>query len=530
MRRLLCSALLSAACSSSPLRNDAQPGAGGDANGGDASAGEGGSATGGSGQLGNQDAIALEPGEVAELGVDADGTAAATLSAPNGDEQFVVIVSSTRADVTDDFSYSVDLNGAVTGGSGHTLTDCSLPAGLGSRMPLVVDPLPTGAAPERGSKRSISIAKKTGFETVEIEAVSVGEHAVVWADSTNGTELESAFVSELLDTFENMIMPRERTIFGTEPDSDGDGRVNLIFSPVTNDSAVAFFTGCDLDPGTRCKPNNHGEYIYVTPPADLGPPYNTVKALAEVLAHEFSHMLHYNRKVYLNGNGPWTDSAYMAEGVGGFAEDVTGYQAGNFFVMYDGLASLDEFSLANVLLDGAEYDMSRDGLLRGGAYLFVRYLYDRGGGDHLNGVEVVNDGGPGLLRALIDPVDSIATVLPELAGHSTADIMADFYTALAMSNRDSIGGVAPKNPCFAYLPTQPDAQTGNARGANVFGEFRGTRAPGPHTSAASAADGRLRGGGVEYLTLSAKPGSETTAFTVRVDAEAAPRIRVGRWQ
>jgi hypothetical protein len=114
------------------------------------------------------------------------------------------------------------------------------------------------------------------------------------------------------------------------------------------------------------------------------------------------------------------------------------------------------------------------------------------------------------------------------AGH--ADLGLDFFTTLALSNREELGAAAPANPCFAFLPTTRDPVTGNQRGTNVFAEFHGTRMNGPRVGDATSPDGRLRAGGVEYLRLAAKPQGSDVELALSVDPKAAARLRVGRWK
>jgi hypothetical protein len=475
--------------------------------------------------------LRLQPGEVAQLAVGGDGTAGERLATPTGAEQFVLILASTRFDLAeDDLVYSVALDGEAHAGPTTLVTDCSLSSAPWGTPP-PVDPPPDGTPPLQGSTRSIDMPTPSGVVTIEAQALAVGAHAVVWVDTTDPTTLDAAFVAQFLDDFENVIMPRERTVFGTEPDFDGDGCIDLVFSPLTYQTAVAFFTGCDLlDTLAGCPTSNHGEFLYLTPPDAIDPPYNTPKAIKEILAHETSHLLHFTRKVLDNGLGFWPDSGYMIEGVGGFAQDVSGYQAGNLYVTMAGLDGIEQFSLADTLVDERPYDLGRDGVLRGGSYLFVRFLYDRAGGDAVDGADVQSRGGPALLRALIDEPRSMAEALPDVTAAGTADIAADFYTALAMSNRDVVGSAAPTNPCFAYRPTVSDPVTTDQRGANLFASFHGMRMDGPFVGDAAAPDGGIRLGGVELLQLDARPGEPDIALSVQVDPAAAPRVRVGRWK
>jgi hypothetical protein len=478
--------------------------------------------------------LTLEAGEAAEIPV-TDGVAKLRLATPAGTEKYVVVLGSTKLDKTiGTATYSIGLDPIDTtdpaaGTAATKLTGCALDGAAWQTMP-AADPAPTGTAPAVGTKKQLVV----GTETIDAEVFAVSDTAVVWADVTTGhpANLDKAFVDDFLKDWEAVILPRERSIFGTESDIDHDGHIGLVFSPLTYQSnkAVAFFAFCDLSALTSCAPGNAGEYLYLTPPAAIDPPYNTPAAIKEVLAHETGHMLHFNRKVLRNHLTVDADSMYMAEGIGALAQDVIGYQAGNLYVTQAGLQQLESFSLANVIKDGAQYDSTRDGALRGGAYLFTRWLYDRAGGDLANADgSIANKGGPAFFRALFDSKDSTAASIASVGKADLADASMDFFTTLAMSNRDEKGGAAPKNACFAYRKTVTDPVTGKQRGADLWGTFHGQPMGGPKLQAATKPTGTVRLGGVELLTLDASATGEVD-LTVTVDATALPRVRIARVQ
>lgn len=475
-------------------------------------------------------ALSLAPGEVAELSVSPEGVASERLAAPNGTEQFLLILGSMELDPSvPAFDYQLSLGEARLSQAAERVTACSLSSDPFRTVALPNETPPSGLAPSEGTTRSLQLPTPKGSQKIEAKVVAVGEHTVVWADTTNPTTLDTQFVEQFLSDFERTIMPRERRVFGVEPDLDGDGHVQLVFSSLTYQTAVAFFTGCDLLPSlVGCPSSNRGEYLYLTPPDAIEPPYNTPNAIKEILAHETSHLLHFTRKVLENQLRSWPDSQYMTEGVGGFAQDVIGYQAGNLYVTQAGLEGLNQFSLGETLADGRAYDLDHDGLLRGGSYLFVRYLYDRGGGDSVLGSAIESHGGPAFLRALLSAPESMASALPELAATRIEDVAMDFFTTLAISNRDQLGGSAAVNPCFAYAPVELDPITGNPRGANLFASFHGMRLKGPYVQKAAVADGRLLSGGVELLQLDGTPAEKTLDFSVQVASAAKPRVRVAR--
>ncbi|HVZ36877.1 MAG TPA: hypothetical protein VG963_30840, partial [Polyangiaceae bacterium] len=382
-------------------------------------------------------ALALAPGEVIELTVAADGHAGERLATPTGSERFVLILASTNFERDAAASdYLLARSDARRAAPSRRVTSCAVSSERFSTAPLVNDPAPVGPAPREGALRSLRIPTEDGGAAIEARALSVGEHAVIWADTTHPTSLDKNFVEQFRDDFERIILPRAREIFGTEPDLDHDGRIQLVFSRLTRERGVAFFSACDLSPALQgCTSSNHGEYLYLTPPDAIKPPYNTPNAIKEILAHEIAHLLHFSRKVLRQQLTSWEDGVYMSEGIGALAQDVIGYQAGNLYVTRAALDGIDQFSMTDVW-SGSEPDTPREGVERGGAYLFVRYLYDRAGGDAAQGLEIDNRGGPAFLRALFDSPLWIRSALPQLTSASLADLAVDFYTTLALSNRD----------------------------------------------------------------------------------------------
>jgi hypothetical protein len=475
----------------------------------------------------------IAPGAVIELPV-TDGATGVRLATPNGNEQFVVVLASTLFDGTlDEQSYSISTAAPAHYASALPANGCSLTPDRWRTMQIPAETEPTGTAPAMGTQRTLQMQIGTSVSSITAEVVALGSRAVVWADVTpaHPANLDPAFVTAFLADFEHTILPREREVFGMGSDTDHDGHVSLVFTPLTYRTAVAFFTGCDLADLPGCRANNHGEYLYLTPPDAIDPPYNTPTAIKEILAHECSHLIHFNRKVLRNSLTDWPDNAYLVEGTGALAQDTIGQQAGNFYVMMAGLDGIDSFSLGDILPDHGVYDASRDGVLRGGAYLFTRWFYDRAGGDHAeaNG-SITNTGGPAFLRAVLDARDSVASVLPgpNAANAPIEDIAMDFYTTLAMSNREDIGGVAPTNACFAYLPQVTDPVTMKLRGANVYASFHGMMMNGPATQPLDQADGSLLSGGVEYITVDAQAGQSTLDLSLTVASAAMARVRIGR--
>lgn len=477
-------------------------------------------------------AFALAPGEVAEVPVTA-GVAAVRLAAPTGAERFVLIAASTQLAMTGES----DPYQAVAGVDGFAptptlATGCSLDATRWRSMVLPTEAAPTGVAPAIGMERTFRIPTDAGIEVATARVVAVSERAVAWADVTprHPATVDMAFVTELMRDFDRTIVPRERAVFGMESDVDGDGRISLVFSPLTAQSGEAFFWSCDLVSKEGCGESNHVEAVYLTPSDMLRPPYDTPAAINEIVAHEMGHLIHYGRKIVRNRLTVWEDSAYMNEAIGGLAQDTIGFQFDSLRATKVALDQVNRFSLGEVLVDGTGYSSSRDAAMRGGGYLFVRWLYDRAGGDEaLADGSVAGRGGPALLRTLFDAPTSIAATLRTAVGTaSMADVEMDFYTALAASNREQDGGVAASNGCFRYGAVVMDPVTSRPRGADLYSTFEGMMARGPTMQTIGMADGQMLEGGVEYLTVDATAGAAEVGATVRMAATSGLRVRVLR--
>lgn len=435
------------------------------------------------------------------------------------DERYVVLLASLTMAAGVSHRYRVR-SGTARGARALSRMDgCSVGAVVAE--PAVTAPVPPQLpAVEIGARRSFLLRLGGRTHDVEAEARVVGRHTVVWADvdEDHPAVLDADFVSGFLRDFEDTILPRARSVFGVESDIDGDGRIALVFSPLTGGAAVAFFSSCDLD--VSCTESNRGEVLYLTPPNAIRPPYNTPRAIKEILAHELEHLLHHNHKVLATALDRDPDSLYMLEGFGALAQDVTGSQAGNLYVAKAGLEHVDQVSLADILMEGRGYDATRDGPLRGAAYLFTRWLYDRAGGDvALPDGRIEDRGGPSLVRSLIAAPHSVTDALRQRA--DLERIAIEWYASLALP----AGGSS--NPCLSFAKPTIDPVTNRQRGADPHARFHGQSMSGASTVALSAADGTLLAGGAEYFAVDAG-GDEALAVEVGVDAGADARLVVIR--
>ncbi|MHB8875082.1 MAG: hypothetical protein ACYC8T_15460, partial [Myxococcaceae bacterium] len=160
--------------------------------------------------------LALSPGDVAELAVSA-GKTGVSLATPLGTEKFVIVLASTRLDSSaDSLGYSLGLSSAPEGAAYSAVTGCSIGIEPWRSTALLPETAPTGTAVTQGTIKTLSVPTPAGFESIQAEAIAVGARAVVWADKTvaHPANLDPGFVTAFLADFENIILPRQRTVFG----------------------------------------------------------------------------------------------------------------------------------------------------------------------------------------------------------------------------------------------------------------------------------------------------------------------------
>ncbi len=454
---------------------------------------------------------ALPLGEVFQ----ADPAAAVNLPATAAGEAFMLILYDLGDEMAKTHTYE------VVAGRGAAPGD----------LPPHPEIWPTLPHPEVGDTETLQIGGNYLVD-VEAEVVLVNDVLVVYRDVTTEHSLEEPgmdHIQALGDYFQDLILPRERFLFGHESDVDDDGRFGMLISYQVNlTGAYAFVTHCDLV--DVCGYGNHQEMIYVAIP-DPDSMIKTPEAFAELIAHELNHSIYFYRKFQLNDAVDWTENVYISEGLSGLAQDLVGFNRGNLFVALSGLQDIDLVSLSDIHQydPGVHYFGDRDGPLRGASYLFNRYFFDRSGGEIMSEAgDLLPACGVKALRGWFGAYLTGVELFEALTGLAYEDLAADFFTALALSNRPGLEGVV--EPAFSYLPVTTDPVTGNQRGVDLWGAIFGQiPLTGPTVRDVADADGTLREGGVEYLRIEAAgPGELTVTFDTG-DAPA-PGLRVVRIQ
>ena len=188
------------------------------------------------------------------------------------------------------------------------------------------------------------------FTLVTADLKYEGEHTLLYVDQrTHFSCINDSEAEALGLEFENNIYPTNTSSFGSESDINHDDKVTILLTPVVNELTApggastgfiaGFFMPGDLLPTYVPTGVSNGMEIYYSmvpdPDGRYGNVYNKEQALAViegVIAHEFQHMIMFNYRVLIFGNG--YSGTYMAElwveeGMAHIAEDLNNHDDSN---------------------------------------------------------------------------------------------------------------------------------------------------------------------------------------------------------
>jgi hypothetical protein len=272
-------------------------------------------------------------------------------------------------------------------------------AGTPRRSAPVRSSVGVSAAPQATFKVLVdpagSILDPANFTTVTANLKFDGDHTLLYVDAeTPQSCLSDAEAALLGATYDVNIYPTDRSAFGSESDINGDGKVAILMTPVVNRMTpegsaggsqgyiAGFFLASDLLPGlVDSRVTNAREIFYSMVPDPDSPPEfgnvfpkeKTLAVIRSVLAHEFLHMILFNYRVLIYGegySGDYMEDLWINEGLAHIAEDLNGFDSSNIgranlFLVDPGDATL--------IYGGDELEE------RGASFLFLRHLGDRFG-------------------------------------------------------------------------------------------------------------------------------------------------------
>ncbi len=322
---------------------------------------------------------------------------------------------------------------------------------------------PSSALPVVGERREFQVlGVGGGFRTVRTVARHVSSAAVFYEDiEAPAGHLTAADFAAFGAAFDDPIEPTVSTIFGRPSDLDGNQRVIVLFTPAVNqlterasrDGFIGgFFYGLDLL-SARAH-SNGGEIFYALvpdPEGRFGDPRSrelVLSAVPIILAHEFTHMVHFAERVLARG-AAGGETVWLAEALAEMAEDRVGdayaargqgdvalaFQSGNrkrarLFLEDTGATSLITAAGAATLAE------------RGASWLFLRYVAEGYGGN-------------ALLRSLTQTTRTGVENVRAATGRGWPDLMLDWGVAMYDGDEPGVADPARADPRHRYLVLRP---------------------------------------------------------------------------
>lgn len=227
------------------------------------------------------------------------------------------------------------------------------------------------------------------------------DHSKWWIE--DGVTVDLAAVQTTATTFETKIYPADRAAYGSEwsPGIDADQRIDILVARIPG-RAAGYFSSADELPVWINQFSAEREMIYVNAAA----PRFATDYFYSVLAHEFCHMIQFNKRV--------RSIVWFTEGHAQLCERFASYNSG-FDQLYlrQPDTQLNDWS-----------DLDKDATLHyGAALLFLEFLREHAGGDDLMNA---------LLAHGIDTPLDVDTVLVARGQPGVEEQFADFVAANAM--------------------------------------------------------------------------------------------------
>lgn len=245
--------------------------------------------------------------------------------------------------------------------------------------------------PVLGSTRSFKVINSFGgggsYTTVTAVLRYKTENFFLYIDDRNTGGLSDDDLAELAQPF-NELIPEEKGLFGAPSDVNGDGHFSILMTQVVNQiggSSGGIITGfnyaVDLFSDSTYPQSNKQEIFYTfvpDPDGNFGTPISKSFALGNilpgVLPHEFQHMINFNMHYFVNDGA--AESAWLNEGAAHLAEDIYSLNADSYMEA----TGIENFArVAGYLrdIDAICFSCGASLYQRGGAYLFMRYLYEQ---------------------------------------------------------------------------------------------------------------------------------------------------------
>jgi len=208
-----------------------------------------------------------------------------------------------------------------------------------------LSPAPRSAVtlPAVGSTRKFRVAQFStavgavgscnDFVEITARVVYVGTHGIVYEDTAAPlANTMDSYYRTVGQEFDNSMYTVDSTYFGdpllTDPGTDGDQHLNMVFTPSITTGIAGFVISCDFFPRntTDNQVSNLGENFYAVVPTATGTGYQTntadswLRGMRHTLVHEVKHIASFAARIV--GNASTFEESWLEEGMARHAEEL----------------------------------------------------------------------------------------------------------------------------------------------------------------------------------------------------------------
>ncbi|HEX3046935.1 MAG TPA: hypothetical protein VHY08_19430 [Bacillota bacterium] len=248
----------------------------------------------------------------------------------------------------------------------------------------------------------IAVDEEWTFQQWPFTCKRISTNAYLWVDNRDLAAIADTTLNGFASEFQTMASLLHTT-FGNETDSDGDPRTYIIISSAYKDFCGGYFAAQDKFPSATCPNSNEHDAFYV---ANYTDPYS-IEYSKGTLAHEFQHMINFDRHYYHNASV--NEESWLNEAFAELASYLCGYGDSSNFLIQEYLDS-PSVGLTAWASCNTSYGIS---------LLFGRYLYEQF---------------PTKIKPMVDTANvGIANVETAIEANFN-DLFRDFFRAVCLDN------------------------------------------------------------------------------------------------
>lgn len=342
------------------------------------------------------------------------------------------------------------------------------------------------------------------FDSVKAKLVAITDAVYLYVDMRADSNIDSSGYTKLADDFTNNSFPILKTLYGADPDLNGDGHMTILMTCNVNTFSASggFVTGF-FNPNDMVESNgsNRQDMIYTVVPdpegvcggISLTESFTFGSLLPGVIPHEYQHMVSFYRHVNEKSIAP--EMPWLNEAMSHLTESLTHHNEEN----YARIRLFFKNPAGTSLTPSGSPGLAE----RGAGYLLLQYLYEQSPDGEAFMNRLVNNSKSGV-ENIVDSfkgTDSDFDEFPELVNR--------WGIALALTDT----GIT-SDPRYIYKPLATNSKTGIREGTRIRGETqdgRGTVLGGPVIAEVSSfpISASLKTSAIQFYKLKKPSGTVT---------------------